>query len=250
MLTYRGAPALGLDKLSNGAIVGSVLGVAGVTMILCIVFLLPYFHRRLVKEDWTIRFYHVFWGPVLLFRGPVPPVPENVKVEIVQDFYRGKITQTDLQDQAALDAAYQEALNNQHSTVEKGKDSASTESPVVAETSPREGAQRLADVDKPEPFYKSPGAFWKFLKRTVLYGMFVEVVEEQGRSNGSKLDNLLSKNVKEVHANAKKYDNKTEYLYSMLQVFTATTASFAHGYDISCTLLILDRMMFQTQWVR
>jgi sodium-dependent phosphate transporter len=197
-------------------------------MIICVVFLLPYFHRRLVKEDWTIRFYHVFWGPALLYRGPVPPPPENHKVEIVQDFYRGKITQTDIQNQAALDT-------NVEAQVKNGKETSSTDSPID-EATPREGAQRLADVDKPEPFYKSWNGFWKFLKRTVLYGMFVEVVEEQGRSNGSKLDNLLSKNVAEAHANAKKYDNKTEYLYSMLQVFTATTASFAHGY---LTVLIM-----------
>ncbi|KAG8844688.1 Na+/Pi symporter [Serendipita sp. 411] len=32
-----------------------------------------------------------------------------------------------------------------------------------------------------------------------------------------------------MHARAEHYDNKTEYLYSFLQVMTAMTASFAHG---------------------
>src|SRR5579862_6012564 len=228
-LTYRGAPALGLDKLSDGAIAGSVLGVAGVTAIVCIVFLLPYFHRRLVKEDWTIRFYHVFWGPALLFRGPVPPVPENVKVAVVQDFYRGKVTKTDLQNPTVVDQRYEDAINSvEAGNLSNSKEASSTDSPVDENTQ-RRGTTGLENVDKPEPFYRSPHAFWNFLKRTVLFGMFVEVVEEQSRSNGSKLDNLLAKNVEEVHSYAHKYDNKTEYLYSMLQVFTATTASFAHG---------------------
>jgi len=216
----RGAPALGLDKLSTGAIVGSVLGVAGVTAILCITFLIPYFYRKLVLEDWTIRFYHVFFGPILLFRGPVPPVPENIKVSVVQDFYRGKITKTDIDGNANLDQQFQDTV----ATIENGQ--TSTE---AKETEASQGASTPAEEEVKEPFYKSWNALWKFLKRTVLYGLFVDVVDDQSRSNGSKLDNILAKNVAEVHSYAHKFDNKTEYLYSMLQVFTATTASFAHG---------------------
>lgn len=215
---------MGLDKLSNGAIVGSVLGVAGVTAILCITFLLPYFHRRLVKEDWTIRFYHVFWGPALLFRGPVPPKPEHHDGSVVQDFYRGKITKQDILPKSGEQDTIHPTEAKEEGPTPVKEITSSVESPTD------NGARPLSKVDKPEPFYKSPLAFWLFLKRTILYGMFVEVVEEQGRSNGSKLDNLLSKNLAETHAHAHKYDNKTEYLYSMLQVFTATTASFAHGY--------------------
>ena len=173
-----------------------------------------------------MRFYHVFWGPALLFRGPVPPAPENTKVEVVQDFYRGKTTKQDAQN-AALDQdviATKEAKEEGPAPVKET--TSSLDSPVES------GAQPLAQVDKPEAFYKSPSAFWQFLKRTVLRGMFVDVVEGQNRLNGSKLDSLLSKNVAETHLYAHKYDNKTEYLYSMLQVFTATTASFAHGYYI------------------
>jgi solute carrier family 20 (sodium-dependent phosphate transporter) len=224
MLIFRGAPGLGLDNLSNGAIIGAVLGVAGVTSIVCIVFLLPYFHRRLVKEDWTIRFYHVFWGPALLFRGPVPPHPTDANVQVVQDFYRGKITKQDLQKSALEQDVIATKEAKEEGPAPVKETTSSLDSPTETNARP------LAEVDRPEAFYKSPSAFWQFLKRTVLRGMFVEVVEEQSRSNGSRLDNLLSKNVAETHAHAHKYDNKTEYLYSMLQVFTATTASFAHGY--------------------
>jgi len=178
----RGAPSLGLDKLSTGAIVGSVLGVASVTVIICITFLITYFHRRLVLEDWTLRFYHVFFGPALLFRGPVPPVPENVEVSVVQDFYRGKLTKTDLTtDQSVLDRQYDETV----AAMETGKtDIAAPDSPIVVAA---DGPGKKLEEDR-EPFYKSPRAFWKFLQRTILFGMFVDVVDEQDRSNGSKLD--------------------------------------------------------------
>ncbi|KAJ1561299.1 hypothetical protein HK096_005212 [Nowakowskiella sp. JEL0078] len=58
---------------------------------------------------------------------------------------------------------------------------------------------------------------------------------------GKKIKNLLynslfmdvasaqSRNAADAHALAIKYDNKTEYLYSFLQVCTAAFASFAHG---------------------
>lgn len=184
-----------------------------------------------------MRFYHVFYGPVLLFRGSVQPVPENVKVSIVQDFYRGKVTKTDVQDQFVLDQQYRDAV----AAIEKGQitKASSTDSPDDA--TPKE-------VDKREPFYRSPKAFWLFLKRTVLYGMFVDVVDEQNRSNGSKLDDILAKNIQEVHSYAHKFDNKVEYLYSMLQVFTATTTSFAHGYAPTIIILIPDPTTFLMPW--
>jgi solute carrier family 20 (sodium-dependent phosphate transporter) len=239
----RGAPALGLDKLSTSAIVGSVFGVAGVTIVICVTFLIPYFHRRLVMEDYTIRWYHVFLGPALMFRGPVPPVPENVRVEVVQDFYRGTITKDDLraEDPATLDRQFQEAISTVEQAIPSDSDSDSDHH--------EKKEAPIKEKPKREPFYKSWGALWQFLKGTVLHGLFVDVLDEQNRSNGSNLDNLLAKNVKEVHAYGNKYDNKTEYLYSMLQVFTATTASFAHGYDHSSYILIKVPMMFPMPWV-
>lgn len=200
-------------------------------MLICVLWLLPYFHRRLVIEDWTIRWYHIFVGPFLLRRGPVPPVPEGVKVQIVQDFYRGHITKTDIQNGATIDEQYEAALAA--IDVENGKplkDGAKTEGNGDLITPQETTAAPLDQVDKPEPFYRTPQAFWMFLKRTVLRGLFVPVVEEQSRTDGSKLNRYLAQNIRDVHARAHKYDNKTEYLYSMLQAFTATTASFAHGY--------------------
>ena len=258
-LIFRGAPNLHLDKLSNGAIVGSVLGVAGVTVIICICWLLPYFHRRLVLEDWTIRWYHIFLGPSLLFRGPVPPVPENIKHQVVQDYYRGHITKEDLQPGVRLDEQYAAALADaaeaeraaSHLVLNDsdGKDNHSSK-PIELEPSPE--TFPLESVDRPEPFYKNFTAFWLFLKRTILRGMFIPVVEQQTRTDGSKFDQLLARNIRDVHARAHKYDNKTEYLYSLLQAFTATTASFAHGYVtyvLPRCLLASDQTMSPTQWV-
>jgi len=202
-------------------------------MLICALWLLPYFHRRLVMEDWTIRWYHIFVGPFLLRRGPVSPVPEGVKVQIVQDFYRGHVTKTDIQSGATIDEQYRAALAA--IDVENGKPlkDGATEGIGNLITGQETTAVPLDQVDTPEPFYRTPQAFWIFLKRTVLRGLFVPVVEEQSRTGGSKLNRYLAQNIRDIHARAHKYDNKTEYLYSMLQAFTATTASFAHGYFAS-----------------
>jgi len=40
---------------------------------------------------------------------------------------------------------------------------------------------------------------------------------------------FLAKDLHKMHAHVPHYDNKTEHLYSFLQVMTAATASFAHG---------------------
>jgi len=57
MVVWNGAPALALANLPAGVIVGAVLGVMAVTALLTILFFYPYIHRRLVMEDWTIRWY-------------------------------------------------------------------------------------------------------------------------------------------------------------------------------------------------
>lgn len=226
-----------LDKLSDGAAAGSVLGVVGVTVIICVLFLI----RRLVMEDWTLRWYHIFLGPALWFKGPVPPVPVNVKVQVVQDYYRGHITKDDLQAGVSLDEQYRAALAQStdvervapHLVTEKTTTTSKDELHTTLEQQSENAA--LETVDKPERFYKGPMAFWLFLKWTVLFGLFVSVVEEQTRTTGTALQKMLAKNVRDVHAYAHKYDNKTEYPYSMLQAFTATTASFAHGVYSSCS---------------
>jgi solute carrier family 20 (sodium-dependent phosphate transporter) len=57
MVVWDGAPALHLNDLSAGAIVGSIIGVMVVSAIVAIVFFYPFLFRRLVMEDWQIRWF-------------------------------------------------------------------------------------------------------------------------------------------------------------------------------------------------
>jgi solute carrier family 20 (sodium-dependent phosphate transporter) len=55
MVVWKGAPALALDNLPAGTIIAAIFGVMAVTALLTILFFYPYIYRRLVMEDWTIR---------------------------------------------------------------------------------------------------------------------------------------------------------------------------------------------------
>lgn len=72
------------------------------------------------------------------------------------------------------------------------------------------------------PWYY-PKNLWKIIVDAALHGVRVDVISEQGRSS------KLAGNVNDMHARAAHFDNKTEHLYSFLQILTAATASFAHG---------------------
>ena len=57
MVVWDGAPALHLDDLSAGAIIGAILGVMTVAALIAIVFFYPFLYRKLVMEDWEIRWF-------------------------------------------------------------------------------------------------------------------------------------------------------------------------------------------------
>jgi len=209
------AASLNLDSWTGGQIAGCIFGVAGGVALIIVVFFLPFLHRKLIKEDWTLRGWEIIYGPALLYRGPVPDAPEGVQTQVVQDYYRGKATKADL-----------EAANIKPSTVtEMEGNRADTHSDEL-------GIQKEAGVDSKTleevermdtgPWYY-PKNLLKIVVDAALHGVRVDVISEQGRSS------KLSGNVNDMHARAARFDNKTEHLYSFLQILTAATASFAHG---------------------
>jgi phosphate/sulfate permease len=50
----------------GGPLVGTVLGVFSSCLLFAYIFFIPFFKRKLVMEDRTIRIWHVFYGPLLL----------------------------------------------------------------------------------------------------------------------------------------------------------------------------------------
>lgn len=232
VIVWKGAPNLHIADLKPGQIAGACLGVAGGVVLIYVTFFLPYFHRRIVQEDWTLNWYHIFIGPTLWKRGPVLPAPRGVSV--VQDYYRGHedlpIQTAGLVESKQNDLCSEKESDldvNKVDTVTVVKNSQPVIEAAVYEDPITKLKTRLADFEKQGHARKwySPHGFLIRVFYYLTYGLRQDVVSYQQSENGGFLaGDAASRNRAAPH-----YDNKVEHLYSFLQGVTAGTASFAHG---------------------
>ncbi|CEH14039.1 Na /Pi symporter [Ceraceosorus bombacis] len=87
VIIAKGAPSLNLDEMSPGATAAAILGTAAVVSLLSVIFWLPFVRGKVLKKDYTLRWYHFFYGP-LLWNRPAPADASNEKLNIV-DYYAG-----------------------------------------------------------------------------------------------------------------------------------------------------------------
>jgi len=219
LIVWKGAPTIKADKLNTAKTLGSILGVAFGLAFFCTVFFLPWLHRKLVKEDLTIRWYHIFLGPALLFRGEVPPPTEEVQV--VQDYYRGHKTAEELA--AAMESGPDDLENNKEASP-NGDETLKG----VTQGAALEQAENESNLPwfmrKREGPWILPRNLAAIVCKGLLRGVLVDVVKEQ-----TTRKSVLAGNIEKTHTYSEHFENKTEYLFSFLQVLTAGTASFAHG---------------------
>ncbi|KAI9680627.1 MAG: hypothetical protein M1817_004067 [Caeruleum heppii] len=222
LIVWKGAPSLDLDDWTAGQICGCIFGVAGGVALICVLFFLPYLHRKVMMEDWTLKWWHIFYGPLLTRRGPVPERPAGTSV--VPDYYRGHLTREQLEASHVPEHTIRDIEKNGEMDVNtKTSDEVSNNSDPVARD-----AQQLQALQQPSkgPWYTPMNLFRK-AKYLFFRGVDRDVVSEQGAAKGPL--RFLSGNLEKTHTYTPHYDNKTEYLYSFLQVLTAATSSFAHG---------------------
>jgi sodium-dependent phosphate transporter len=203
-------------------------------VLICFVFFIPYLHRRLVKEDWQLRWYHFFLGPILYRRGPVPPPPDGHPAQVVQNYYRGHKTREELEAEGIDRTVIDDIENRKETGQPASKDIiAKTSSSSDEATQATQPAAKSLEAYEAEdlPWYAKPhqGKWYTpvnllaIVARAFMRGVDKDVV-------GSQLQkSRLAGNLQDMHARTPHYDNKTEHLYSFLQVLTAATASFAHG---------------------
>ncbi|RPA84012.1 phosphate-repressible phosphate permease [Ascobolus immersus RN42] len=226
VIVWKGAPSLDIDHWTGGQLAGCIIGVGVCVAALVAVFFVPYLYRKLAKEDWTLRWYHIALGPLLLKRGPVPEPP--AEVQIVQDYYKGHATREDLEAanikaSTIADMEHLKAAHDIQAAVKEGKIGATDLTAEIAHSSSSATAN-LAETEKADvgPWYlpkNLPKALWA----AFMHGVNKDIIAEQSR------ESALTGNIADMHARAAHFDNKTEHLYSFLQVLTAATASFAHG---------------------
>jgi sodium-dependent phosphate transporter len=220
LIVWKGAASLNLDDWNAGQICGTIFGVAGGVMLLIITFFLPWLRRKLVDEDWTLKWYHLPLGPLILKRGPVPDPPEGVNIRIVQDYYAGHATLEDLEAARLNDDTIKEMTH-----LKATKDAQATDGESLSKEKAAANSKALDQVEK-----EDMGPWWlpknlpKALWAAFMHGVDKDIVAEQYQQSSK-----VAGNIQEHIAHGAHFDNKTEHLYSFLQVLTAATSSFAHG---------------------
>lgn len=204
-------------NLTDAQIPGVIVGAGAGFALLVTLFLVPWMYRVVIKEDWQIKSWEIIKGPLLLRRGEVPPPPPNFK-GVVRNYYEGHLTREELDARRQRDAAIITGdIEGQH------------EKKVVSDYSdqgddePPKSTHKSLIGPKPEGSWTSPAVLFWYVKWAVLRGVDQDIVGSQ------KEKSVIAGDVEEIHARARHFDNKAEFLYTFLQVMTAAAASFTHG---------------------
>ena len=236
LIVWKGAASLDLDDWGTAPTVGTIFGVAGGVALLACIFILPYLHVKLVREDWKLTQLDIIKGPFLLRRPNAGPIPAGH--ELVIDYYHGHATKEELASSAQSGETLRDDLESSRDGVPSDSEVTDEKNGVVygRQASIVAAVPAVLATEPVNPIKRKwyePVQLWHTFKWTFFRGVMIDIVAEQthGSTNEPKfLQRLLvGKNLEKKHAIVEHYDLKVEHLYSFLQVMTAATAAFTHG---------------------
>ncbi|KAF7197716.1 Phosphate-repressible phosphate permease pho-4 [Pseudocercospora fuligena] len=237
-------PGSDLDALGAGPATGIVLGVYFGVMLICYIFFMPFFERKLVKKDTRLRVWHIPMGPLLR--------KDNVKLyfpgkgdEYVTNYYEdayGNVTAGKKDEERAKatghttgnDASSSETNTREqpYTDEEKAGESSvlgkapSDESALDPAANPQEMKHRKKAYVSPykrwitpveDLSWFNPMKLWAWFKFLLLRGVYMDCVTHD------------SGKLREIHARAHRYDVRVEHLWTYCQVVSAMLMSIAHG---------------------
>ncbi|KFA66683.1 hypothetical protein S40285_05001 [Stachybotrys chlorohalonatus IBT 40285] len=207
----------------------SIFSTAGGLTLLEIIFLIPFLWVRIMREDWTLRWYHIFYGPLLFNRTPPPPTPFGYMKPQIKDYYRGHLTAEELAYVRASENLLQSVQTpngEPPSTSDKDDEALILPPPAMPLPHPPDDrSSKSQSLIPPRPagsWNSLPVLAWR-VNRLMLRGIEQDVISMQKRNA------VLQWDLEDMHSRAPHYDNRAEYMYSALQVLTAAAASFTHG---------------------
>ncbi|GAA5979846.1 hypothetical protein JCM11641_002713 [Rhodosporidiobolus odoratus] len=231
-IIFKGSPSLGLDDLSQGALAAAVVGTASVVCLMSVLFWVPYVYAKVVRKDYTIRFYHFFLGPYLWFRPA--PADASTRLAAVTDYrIRKEPTSGDVADRQPISDAESgpHPASSSNEVTEEGKvynEDEITEDRVHQSTLEKE----VENVDEHpiEGAWAEPKNLYiifrykaiPFFKRIATHGLMYDIHASQAGEAGTAEG-------KRIEERSKQYPNEVEATFSFVQVLTACANSFAHG---------------------
>lgn len=211
-------------ELTGVQIVISVVSVASGATILCCLFILPYLWRRIMQEDWQLKWHQVWRGPWLLKLPPPPSPPPGMRRLNIKDYYGGHMNEEEVNVLHASEIMMR-SVQSSATAADLDKDEEFAPLPPPAIDFVKDTADEPVKIGPPRP--PGPWHTWRVIwwkcGRIVFHGIEKDVISMQKRSN------IFSFDIAEMHARAPRYDNRAEYMYSALQIMTASAASFIHG---------------------
>ena len=184
-------------------------------------FFLPYFHRRLVKNDSRIAPWHIPLGPSLWKDDPWIPFPSKSKTAIT-DYYKSAYhhsSTTSAATSPTLNGSIPENDQPRKDSIvsrEKGPDERGDRSIPPITKGPTGPYERFLVPTKHLPIWR-PGRLWSYIKFGFLQSISREVVSfDDGH-------------IQDTHDRAKRYDNRVEHLWTYAQVASVMIMSIAHG---------------------
>ncbi|KAJ3410863.1 Na+/Pi symporter [Chytridiales sp. JEL 0842] len=191
---------------------GAMGGVTAFVFLFTSIFMAPFFYRRLVKEE-RLAWYHMFY----IWLVPTQPHDESLNMWLKQTLTPHVLDEvhSNTADSATTTTHTMEDKINKEATAVTVVDSI----PVApkddhhAMIASQTALNDMTPVDMLRSVKEKSVNFVTNLKK----GILMDVASVQSES------------AKKSHQTAVLYDNKTEFLFSYLQVMTAAFASFAHG---------------------
>ncbi|KAH8649707.1 putative sodium/phosphate symporter [Tricladium varicosporioides] len=258
-IVYKGSPNLGLNKKPAWYIAAVTMGTGGGVALLSAIFFVPFVHAKVIKKDYTLKWYMFVLGP-LLFKRPAPADADLLSTAIpnyavVQDDNEETHSQSAPSSPSSITKGADENGDLPISAMET---SAGNEKGLVASETKQATYKELVKASDDRLAAKlclkrgplgwamrtlrdnpmGPGQIYEFKNMAILakripamivcgalYGLHYDIHAAQTGIAGTPDGVRMAR----VYAHAEKYPNEVEHNYSFVQILTACTASFAHG---------------------
>jgi len=250
-IVYKGSPNLGLNKKPGWYVAAVTMGTGAGVAVLAAIFFVPFVHAKVIKKDYTVKWWMFIYGPALFKR----PAPEDASRAVVPDY--AVVQEEEIEQATPAESVSGDGLDAKKGVAasdEPEKNLAANEVRQHTQASYREALEEGDRKLHAKMMKKSGPLGWamrtlhdnpmgagqiyewhnaKILAKRIpamivvgaLYGLHYDIHAAQSGISGTPDGERMQR----VYASAEKYPNEVEHTYSFVQILTACTASFAHG---------------------